>query len=340
MRFVIALLCVAGCSSDPCDDFDGRTCITVEVHGDPALRVDQLRVTSTELGLADAPSPPTPRPSPSGLPVTLAVVPHADFAGSFGLLVRAFDKSVLVGLGERRGLSISAHQHATVEVDLGGGSDAGADLAPAPVDGGAADLADRSCDPLTQAGCLSSEKCSVASGSGLCRPNGSVPLGGACGDCVRGTECIDGICLQLCSTDGDCHQAAEPSGTTPEPANVGHCLVATPSPSVKACTFACNPAPAAGASGCPSGFGCIDRSQGMIAELTECVPAGMVGEGSVCPGGFSDCAAGLTCTASGATQRCRQGCRAGVAADCTAPATCQPFTGATMFGVCCPTGGC
>ena len=52
MRLLIAGLALsawAGCSSSVCDTFEGETCIAVEVRG--AGPIDQLRLTSTELGL-------------------------------------------------------------------------------------------------------------------------------------------------------------------------------------------------------------------------------------------------------------------------------------------------
>ena len=75
------------------------------------------------------------------------------------------------------------------------------------------------CSPLTQAGCMSGEKCawvedqaSPAIGHIGCTPDGTIAEGGACtvgapgpsgySNCVKGTECVAGTCKQICDHQG------------------------------------------------------------------------------------------------------------------------------------------
>lgn len=96
----------------------------------------------------------------------------------------------------------------------------GGDDGPSFVDGGGGD-ARQVCNPVTQQGCESGEKCASLIESAdpvlvrtACVPNGTVEVGGACtvgepgangyDDCEaasgQGNECINGICTEVCST--------------------------------------------------------------------------------------------------------------------------------------------
>lgn len=96
----------------------------------------------------------------------------------------------------------------------------GGDDGPSFVDGGGGD-ARQVCNPVTQQGCESGEKCASLIESvdpvlvrTACVENGTVPVGGACtvgdpgptgfDDCEassgQGNECINGICTEVCST--------------------------------------------------------------------------------------------------------------------------------------------
>src|SRR5688572_25664461 len=75
------------------------------------------------------------------------------------------------------------------------------------------------CNPLTQNGCTSGEKCTWINdqdnppiGHIGCAPNGAIAIGGTCtdppagplgyDDCVRGSVCLSGECKQICDPNG------------------------------------------------------------------------------------------------------------------------------------------
>jgi hypothetical protein len=73
------------------------------------------------------------------------------------------------------------------------------------------------CNPLTQTGCQTGEKCNwiydqlmpTVIGDIGCEAVGTVAIGGACGPravgpdpCVRGAECVSGECKQVCDAEG------------------------------------------------------------------------------------------------------------------------------------------
>jgi len=105
--------------------------------------------------------------------------------------------------------------------DCGGMTDAGTDTGTDP-DGGVTDVpmtdapmtdAPVACDPITQAGCASGERCAYVpstmmrecvAGAGIavgaaCEP----PADGAAEACAAGARCIDGRCATLCLVAGD-----------------------------------------------------------------------------------------------------------------------------------------
>src|SRR5262245_13134042 len=87
MRWLVAIVSVAGCGGDVCEPYSGRTCVALEVRG--AVAIDQLRLDSAQLRVFDAPTPHPPRAQPFSLPVAVAVVPfQSQFAGPFALRVR------------------------------------------------------------------------------------------------------------------------------------------------------------------------------------------------------------------------------------------------------------
>jgi len=85
MRRGAMLLClIAGCgSNDPCADFSGDSCISLDVHGIGS--VDQIVVAAS--GFTFSGRTPNPAGAPHALPVQLAVLPGAHFSGSFALAV-------------------------------------------------------------------------------------------------------------------------------------------------------------------------------------------------------------------------------------------------------------
>jgi hypothetical protein len=236
------------------------------------------------------------------------------------------------------------------------GVDAGNNVTPDGNTTGNPD-APMACNPVAQTGCAAADKCTIDnSGNAVCATNAAAPkmTGATCGamqtdDCVAGDLCsadaqnAPTLCQQFCSTDTDCKQPAVASGSTAEPKNVGHCLIGLQGSSYQLCTVACNPVPAAGASGCPTGLNCEVAATSSIPELTACRSPGMVAEGATCSSA-APCAAGLVCVgASAAALHCRAVCRAGMNADCTiAGDTCAVSSSIAnpMFGACCPASGC
>jgi hypothetical protein len=74
-RIAVLLLLISGCSEDVCAPYGGRACIALEVVSEGALSVDQLRLGSAGLALADEVTPRQPRNPPVALPVQVAIVP-------------------------------------------------------------------------------------------------------------------------------------------------------------------------------------------------------------------------------------------------------------------------
>jgi hypothetical protein len=231
--------------------------------------------------------------------------------------------------------------------DLGpAGGRTGSDAGSTAGAGGGAD-AGLTCDPVAQTGCPAGDKCSIPP---ACIAAGSVGEGQLCAsagfdDCASPDLCIgDGtahLCRQACRVGSDCHQPAVSAGATPEPNNLGRCLISLGGTTFEVCTLACNPVAAAGPSGCPAGYACQYFQTTPVPEATDCEPAGTAGENADCT--TTACAGGLACVSTGTTQRCRQVCRTGNNADCAvAGDTCVMPTGVPtpMFGFCCAAAGC
>jgi formylglycine-generating enzyme required for sulfatase activity len=215
---------------------------------------------------------------------------------------------------------------------------AGADSLP-PTPG-----ANCACDPVRQQGCPAGQKCRVNGSGQSCTSDGTIALGQLCNaaadDCIHGTQCIAdattptlAICRQLCSSDADCTQAA-PAG---ESGNVAHCLITLSS--AKLCTIACNPVPAAGASGCASGLACTLASAPSVAAYTDCYLSASSTNmpGSSCSVPQNACASGSFCPQGSGI--CRQICRSGIPSDCSMY-SCAALPGSTGLGDCCPPSGC
>jgi hypothetical protein len=211
------------------------------------------------------------------------------------------------------------------------------------------------CSLVPQSGCRAGEKCTLTgAGDGHgCVSNGNRNNRQSCGtlgsdDCVAGDLCSadsptgTAICRPFCNGDGDCKQAAVPSGTTAEPGNVAHCVATFTGTTAKACSFACNPVTKAGASGCAAGLACLYGGTMTIPELTDCATVGTLGDGATCATA-TDCKSGFVCVGNGTTNHCRQVCRNNTPGDCAGAGylCAQPTGTATpMFGFCCPALGC
>ncbi|MFI5298027.1 MAG: hypothetical protein ACHREM_08010 [Polyangiales bacterium] len=202
------------------------------------------------------------------------------------------------------------------------------------------------CDPVTNAGCTSSQKCTVGTPN-VCIAKGTVATGQPCGssghdDCVAGDICIGTPlrCEQFCNIDSDCKGAAVASGATSEPNNVPRCVDGITGFTTMLCSTACNPVTKAGATGCPGTLACDYSQETSGTEFTDCWPAGAGGDGATCTY-TSDCAAGYTCLNNGTKTICRAICRSGAAADCPASGEqCLTNTATDEFGFCCPSSGC
>ncbi|HZS37542.1 MAG TPA: hypothetical protein VFF06_11985 [Polyangia bacterium] len=208
------------------------------------------------------------------------------------------------------------------------------------------------CSVLPQSGCGAGEKCTLgATNTPTCVSNGNKQNGQQCGtagsdDCVAGDLCTadapspaPATCRVFCSSDAQCTQPAVASGGMAEPGNIAHCAITITGTSDKVCTFACNPAPAAGASGCVAGQGCVYGGETGIPELTDCETPGTGTDNFNCAS-TADCAAGFACVGPAGMSRCRQVCRSGNTNDCTninPLYDCFDPAGVTnpMFGFCC-----
>jgi hypothetical protein len=358
MRFLLpGLLCMLGCAVDPCDGFAGQTCIALEVRG--GFSVTQLLVSASgAFILVDAASPSTPREAAVALPVTLAVL-AGQANGETALTVKGLADDIELGRG-MVSVPLVTGQRTAVTVTL---ESNGVDLAPlpdlaAPVDLAGVDLRDVPCDTTTQSPCPADQKCIFFDDThNVCRPAGALPAGAMCtprpnavDDCARTTQCLSpgggksGVCEQFCGNDSDCKQAPVAVGGTAEPLNVAHCLFAigTQTGAPRICSVACNPVASQGASGCPTGAGCVYSGFGSTPEYTFCNKAGTAGDGQDCSVDFI-CQSGFSCIGVGAGLKCRAVCRKDTTGDCISGYECKPgANGASsvMFGYCCPPAGC
>src|SRR5262249_45019722 len=100
--FVVSLVALAGCTgAQGCGDHPGEACIPFEVRalGGAPLQVGQLRLTADSFPLVDAPTPLVPLAQPTPLPLVVAVLPGASFAGDFTLYADAVNRGTVVGQG-------------------------------------------------------------------------------------------------------------------------------------------------------------------------------------------------------------------------------------------------
>ncbi len=143
------------------------------------------------------------------------------------------------------------------------------------------------CNPVTQAGCATGEKCGQLVESEdpflartACVPDGSVTTGGACtsgapgattgfDDCVAGNECLNGVCTTICDT-------GPPDGCRSEDEAFGegsYCTLFADlfTDNIGLCTPGCNPTADTVADGaatngtCGAGNGCYLNSTRGIA---------------------------------------------------------------------------
>lgn len=141
-------------------------------------------------------------------------------------------------------LDASVDTDAAVDIDSGtppadGGVDAamGTPDASGPPDaGGPPDAMPGPCDPVTQTGCVTGQKCTYIQGTSNhtgCATDGTTPIGGSCtsagvDDCVGGSYCQGGECVAICSTSPDtCGSSAQCqlyANTFDDRTNVGLCV--------------------------------------------------------------------------------------------------------------------
>jgi hypothetical protein len=243
------------------------------------------------------------------------------------------DMSVVAPMEDLAGVDLTG-----VVPDLAGADFSGNDLLP--------------CNPITQAGCVAGEKCTLRQQKGQCVTDGDKVTGALCGtggtdDCKRENLCIIEQttptrleqCRQFCLMDSDC-KAAPPIA----PANIARCLYTLNMVTEKICTVPCNPVTELGGSGCATGLGCQTfaftiTGTTTVAQGTDCVVLGAGVNNTLCPNGNDDCSHGFACVDNGTDKRCRKQCRigtgtqhcAGIAgATCTAPSNIQNAT----FGFC------
>jgi hypothetical protein len=281
---------------------------------------------------------------PVVVPVAGSIPPAQTFALRFSASVdgpATVDVRALDAIGNtlamaRASARITPSESARVDVVLPAAAPPPPDMASGPPD-----LASPPCNPVTQVGCPSGQKCIITA---TCQPDGAQRIGDPCttdstghSNCAAGGGCADeNVCRQYCYTDSDCTQGPGPGSSL----NTPYCVITVNGSSTKNCTLPCNPVLAAGSSGCAPGLECYyDFSS--TGELTDCGRAGTVATGGSCA--TSDCAPNNNCVHGGTTMMdiCRQNCRPGTAGDCPGGFNCEQFTRARLpFGFCCPSTGC
>ena len=115
--FASSALATGGCALDPCAAYAGQGCIVLEVRaGTSGLSsVDQLRIGSAELQIAEQSTPTAPQLA--ALPVQVPVLAGA-FAGTYSISVQAVKAGATVGVGSLSGGSLRAGEHRLVALDL------------------------------------------------------------------------------------------------------------------------------------------------------------------------------------------------------------------------------
>jgi hypothetical protein len=108
---------LAGCGGDVCRDYAGKTCIALEVRGRVDDRIDVLRVQATHGFSVDA---ATARPDRRAvaLPLTVAVLPGAEFAGEFRLEVIGLLSSIEIGRATVESIVPEPGMHVLVVAEL------------------------------------------------------------------------------------------------------------------------------------------------------------------------------------------------------------------------------
>ena len=226
---------------------------------------------------------------------------------------------VAVGLGA---LGCASGQ---VEAPVERPDDAGADSAPS----GSGDASQRndssckpfvppagSCDPLTNDGCRSDEKCTaLREGDTLSLRCGSKGDKGENDDCQpvpetgpqTGDDCGDGLaCFNWAGESPKCHRLCAPSGCSRGCSDGWACSRRLPGiDSYRSCGASCRPLDQ---SGCQSGEGCYVASSGPV-----CAQAGNKRVGEDCDSSkVNDCEGGSTCiTGLGEGNRCLAFCSTG-----------------------------
>ena len=242
-----------------------------------------------------------------------------------GVFVTAAIALVLPGcLAEKRTLVLEGAPGAT---DAGGIKDAPS----VPNPPGA-------CNPITQTGCASNQKCALDSMNEVeCAPPGIRAVRTSCNlepdNCVAGHVCTPvprastNVCRQLCARKEDCKQPP-PQG---QPTNEAFCAYTLANSSYRVCATPCNPVPTLGVSGCPAGSACIYGDAGGVL-ITDCGRVrGSGANGSPCNNSDDDCADGYFCN----TSVCRAYCRNGLSSDCAGGYVCVQIQAGAAFGACC-----
>lgn len=202
--------------------------------------------------------------------------------------------------------------------------DAGMDSGPVVLSCGEGE-----CDFVEQTGCGAEEGCYFLLPQdsdvpeALCEPAGTGVDGDSCtdyGDCAGGHHCLDGVCRQLCCTDG---VGMCPSGQ--------RCTVALSGSGVAVCAVPDQCSPLDGEAGCGAGQGCYPISdEGFVM----CSSPGALLEGAACT--YADsCAPGLVCSDQGNGASCHRACTLG-GDDCAAAQICSSLAGFEDFGICTP----
>jgi hypothetical protein len=204
-----------------------------------------------------------------------------------------------------------------------------------PSDGGPLDASDDAaasrCNPITNAGCATGERCTYVHeprtgervGLPGCQLPGTAGSGGACivdpvsliDDCAR-AFCVSGVCRDFCTNSPNTL------------CNVGYC------PTDAAGTVCFAPCDPLAPDECSDGESCYPPPESH-EQTPGCAPTGVVTLGQPCVFPH-DCEAGLTCIA-GAGATCVEVCDLQAAA-CGDGFHCAPWSSTATFGTCAPDG--
>lgn len=327
----------------------GTAIVEVSAIATPGTVLPPIRALRVVVTLCDATNSCGANSGPTSTPIEVsvdrAIPPGIDFALAFDksqggpiwidlLAIPQSSSEQAVHAGVVASVEPSNRTSATVKLTGG----APPDMTPLPPDMSPPPA----CDPIAQSGCGSiTQKCTS---NGRCETSGNVGIAQPCtkvnasDNCSKGLACDNGICREMCFSDGDCDGPYFPGNAANQPRCVEY-LGFSP----HRCSTPCNPV---SGDGCPSSQMCL-YSRDTTSEFTTCVtPGTATGD---CSG--VRCMPGYSCVVGGTTGTtvCRLNCLLNDSEACPVavgrpPMSCVAYrgtgSGALGYGFCCPTTGC